>query len=67
MRPRNRFCLLTLSLTIIICIISNNVVWAQSDLAEILAPGATVSVPLFVNQGDVLKIDTRSGDYVTRV
>ena len=32
-----------------------------------LATGATVSVPLFVNQGDVLKIDTRSGDYVTRV
>ena len=32
-----------------------------------LATGAVVSVPLFVNQGDVLKIDTRTGDYVERV
>ena len=29
--------------------------------------GATVSVPLFVEQGDKLKIDTRTGDYVERV
>ncbi len=29
--------------------------------------GATVMVPLFVNEGDVLKIDTRTGDYVERV
>lgn len=32
-----------------------------------LATGATVSVPLFINQGDVLRIDTRTGAYVTRV
>ena len=32
-----------------------------------LETGATVSVPLFVNQGDVLKIDTRTGEYVERV
>ena len=32
-----------------------------------LATGAVVSVPLFVNQGDVLKIDTRTGGYVERV
>ncbi len=32
-----------------------------------LATGAVVHVPLFVNQGDVLKIDTRTGDYVERV
>lgn len=31
-----------------------------------LETGATVSVPLFVNQGEVLKIDTRTGDYVER-
>jgi hypothetical protein len=24
-------------------------------------------VPLFVEQGDMLKIDTRTGDYITRV
>ena len=29
--------------------------------------GLTVNVPLFVEQGDVLKIDTRTGDYVERV
>lgn len=29
--------------------------------------GATVYVPLFVNQGDVIKIDTRTGEYLSRV
>ncbi|MDH3197378.1 MAG: elongation factor P [Candidatus Krumholzibacteria bacterium] len=29
--------------------------------------GLVVQVPLFVNEGDVLRIDTRSGKYVTRV
>ena len=29
--------------------------------------GATVSVPLFVNQHDVIKIDTRTGEYLSRV
>ena len=29
--------------------------------------GATVNVPLFVNQGDTIKIDTRSGEYLSRV
>jgi len=29
--------------------------------------GATVAVPLFVNEGDVLKVDTRSGEYIERV
>ncbi|MBY0757545.1 MULTISPECIES: elongation factor P [Sellimonas] len=29
--------------------------------------GATVMVPLFVNEGDVLKIDTRTGEYLSRV
>lgn len=33
----------------------------------ILSTGKQVSVPLFVNQGDMLKIDTRTGDYVERV
>ena len=32
-----------------------------------LSTGAVVKVPLFVNQGEVLKIDTRSGEYVSRV
>lgn len=31
-----------------------------------LSTGAVVRVPLFINQGDVIKVDTRSGDYVSR-
>ena len=29
--------------------------------------GATVKVPLFVNEGDIIRIDTRTGDYMERV
>lgn len=29
--------------------------------------GLQVQVPAFVNQGDVIRVDTRTGDYVTRV
>jgi len=32
-----------------------------------LETGATVSVPLFVNQGDRIRVDTRSGSYVERI
>ena len=32
-----------------------------------LSTGAVVRVPLFVNTGDVLKIDTRTGEYQNRV
>ena len=32
-----------------------------------LETGATVNVPLFINEGDILKIDTRTGGYVERV
>ena len=33
----------------------------------IVETGAQVMVPLFVNQGDVIKIDTRTGEYLSRV
>lgn len=33
----------------------------------ILETGARIMVPLFVNQGDVIKIDTRTGEYLSRV
>lgn len=33
----------------------------------VVETGATVYVPLFVNQGDVIKIDTRTGEYLSRV
>ncbi|NLZ47357.1 MAG: elongation factor P [Clostridiales bacterium] len=29
--------------------------------------GATVNVPLFVNEGDIIRIDTRTGEYMERV
>lgn len=29
--------------------------------------GATINVPIFVNEGDLLRVDTRSGDYIERV
>lgn len=29
--------------------------------------GANVLVPLFVNQGDIIQIDTRTGEYMKRV
>ncbi len=32
-----------------------------------LETGATIDVPLFVNQGDTIKIDTRTGKYINRV
>ncbi len=32
-----------------------------------LSTGATVRVPLFVDQGEVIKVDTRSREYVSRV
>jgi len=33
----------------------------------VMSTGASVNVPLFVNQGDWIRIDTRTGDYVERV
>lgn len=32
-----------------------------------LETGATVQVPLFLNEGDVIKVDTRTGGYIERV
>ncbi|AKZ66116.1 elongation factor P [Candidatus Palibaumannia cicadellinicola] len=33
----------------------------------ILATGAVIKVPLFIQNGDLIKVDTRSGEYVSRV
>ena len=32
-----------------------------------LETGATIQVPMFIDNGDILRIDTRDGRYVTRV
>jgi elongation factor P len=39
----------------------------SSSKAVTIDTGATVLVPLFINQGEYVRIDTRSGDYVERV
>ncbi|MCC6712430.1 MAG: elongation factor P [Candidatus Dadabacteria bacterium] len=33
----------------------------------VLESGATIQVPLFIDQGDVIKVDTRSGEYLERI
>lgn len=35
--------------------------------AAVLETGAVVHVPLFVNEGDVIRVDTRTGQYMERV
>jgi elongation factor P len=32
-----------------------------------LTTGAVVRVPLFIEQGETIRVDTRSGEYVSRV
>jgi elongation factor P len=32
-----------------------------------LSTGAVINVPLFIDEGAVLKIDTRTGEYIERV
>ena len=32
-----------------------------------LETGVTINVPLFIDQGDILKVDTRSGQYMERI
>ena len=32
-----------------------------------LETGASINVPLFINEGDLLRIDTRTGEYCERV
>ena len=38
----------------------------QTKPAE-LETGSTINVPLFVNTGDVIRIDTRTGEYMERI
>jgi len=41
---------------------------ASSTLKKVtLETGLEVQAPLFVKQGDVIRVDTRTGEYVTRV
>ena len=40
---------------------------SSSFKPAVIETGAKVMVPLFINTGDVIKIDTRNGEYLTRV
>ena len=33
----------------------------------VVETGASVNVPLFINEGDVIRVDTRTGAYLERV
>jgi elongation factor P len=33
----------------------------------VVETGATIQVPIFINEGDMLRIDTRNGEYIERV
>ena len=33
----------------------------------VVETGATIQVPMFINEGDKIKIDTRTGEYLSRV
>ncbi|MFK7927437.1 MAG: elongation factor P [Myxococcota bacterium] len=46
--------------------VRGNTAQGASKVAELMG-GATVNVPLFVEQGETIKIDTRTGAYVERV
>lgn len=35
--------------------------------SAVVETGATIQVPLFIEQGDIIKIDTRTGEYIARV
>ncbi|MFA5291332.1 MAG: elongation factor P, partial [Candidatus Paceibacterota bacterium] len=40
----------------------------QGGLKQVtLETGFTVNVPMFVNEGDILRINTETGEYVERV
>ena len=39
----------------------------NSLMPATLETGATVGVPMFVNEGDVIRVDTRTGEYMERV
>lgn len=38
-----------------------------SSKPAVIETGATVNVPMYLNTGDVIKVDTRTGTYVSRV
>ena len=46
---------------------AGNTAGAGQTKPATLETGATINVPLFVNTGDVIRIDTRTGEYMERI
>jgi len=46
---------------------SGNTAGAGTTKPATLETGATINVPLFVNTGDIIRIDTRTGEYMERI
>ena len=46
---------------------SGNTAGAGATKPATLETGATINVPLFVNTGDIIRIDTRTGEYMERI
>ena len=42
------------------------IVFLASDASRFMT-GAEIRVPLFINEGDKIRIDTRTGEYMERV
>ncbi|QIQ41647.1 MAG: elongation factor P [Buchnera aphidicola (Microlophium carnosum)] len=47
--------------------LKGNTINASSTKLAILSTGAVLRVPLFIQIGSIIKVDTRSGEYVSRV
>ena len=42
-------------------------IWATYSVPCYLETGAEISSPLFINEGDVIRVNTETGEYVERV
>eukprot|EP00775_Hariotina_reticulata_P003323 gene3323-3600_t len=47
--------------------VKGNTASGGGSKAAVLETGATINVPLFINNGEVIKIDTRTDSYLNRV
>lgn len=47
--------------------VKGNTAQGSASKSATLETGLVLQVPLFVNEGDVIKVDTRTGEYVERV
>ena len=48
-------------------LLESKVVVANATKLALLETGAKIEVPLFIEQGDIIKVDTHTGEYVQRI